>query len=190
MIRTDPPELVDDAATIARRIVELPLYRNAGAMLMRHVVWRVLEEVGDGTATAAVIAQALVREGTRHIAAGANPTSLCKGIEAACTEALLALDALKQPAEGSDALRPIALAAGRDEAVAEVIGEMHRAHGPDVVIVTQEWLANELATESADGAKWDGGFASSELVTDQERSLAWADEPYLLFTDVVLDRAE
>src|SRR5437879_13638220 len=62
MNRTDAPALVDDAATIARRIVELPLYRNAGGMLMRHVVWRVLDQVGDGTAKTAVIAQALLRE--------------------------------------------------------------------------------------------------------------------------------
>src|ERR671935_2194737 len=103
---------------------------------MRHVLWRVLDEVGDGTATAAVIAQAVVREGTRHIAAGANPQTLCKGIDAALVEALRALERMTEPLPGRGALRAIALAAGRDEAVADRILELHERHGDDVVIVT------------------------------------------------------
>jgi chaperonin GroEL len=190
LIRTDPPELVDDAATIARRIVELPLYRNAGAMLMRHVVWRVLEEVGDGTATAATIAQALVREAARQIAAGANPAILRRGVEAGLLEALAALDRLSSPLDGLAAVRRVAIAAGHDEAVADQIVEIHRQHGQEVVILTQEWLANELGVEVADGSKWNAGFASAEFVDDQERSLAWAESPYLLFTDVFVERAE
>jgi chaperonin GroEL len=187
--RTDPPELIDDAGTLARRIVELPLYRNAGGMLMRHLVWRVLDEVGDGTATAAAIAQALVREATRHIAAGANPAVLRRGVEAGLEEALAALERLAEPVE-VEGLGGIALAAGHDRAVAEKIVEIHRQHGLEVVISVQEWLANELAVEVADGSKWDAGFASAELVTDQARSMAWAEEPYLLFTDAWVERAE
>ena len=157
---------------------------------MRHLVWRVLDEVGDGTATAAAIAQALVREATRQIAAGANPAVLRRGIEAGLDEALAALGALARPADGLNALCGIALAAGHDRAVAEQIVEIHRQHGMDVVITVQEWLANELAVEVADGAKWDGGFASAEFVTDQARSLAVIEEPYLLFTDAWIERAE
>jgi chaperonin GroEL len=188
--RTDPPELMDDGGTLARRIIELPLYRNAGGMLMRHMVWRVLDEVGDGTATAAAIAQALVREAARQIAAGANPAVLRRGVEAGLVEALEALGRLAQPVDGLEALRGIALAAGRDQAVAGKIVEIHREHGMDVVVSVQEWLANELVVEVADGSKWDAGFASAEFVTDQARSLAWVEEPYLLFTDAWVERAE
>ena len=86
--RGESPEVIDDAATLARRIIELPLYLNAGGMLMRHAVWRVLDQVGDGTATAAVIAQALLRETTRQIAAGANPAVLRRGIDDGLVQAL------------------------------------------------------------------------------------------------------
>src|SRR5579884_4049339 len=190
MIRTNPPEILDDAATLARRIVELPLYVNAGGMLMRHVVWRVLDQVGDGTATAAVIAQALAREAARHIAAGANPATLRDGIEAGLMEALDALDRLARPTEGLEQLRAIAVAAGHDEAVADKIVEIHRQHGMEIVISIQEWLSNELAVEVADGSKWDGGFASSEFINDPARNLVWSEGPYLLFTDLFVERAE
>ncbi|HLH75044.1 MAG TPA: TCP-1/cpn60 chaperonin family protein, partial [Chloroflexota bacterium] len=190
MIRTNPPEILDDAATLARRIVELPLYVNAGGMLMRHVVWRVLDQVGDGTATAAVIAQALAREAEGLIAAGANPAILRDGIEAGLVEALDALDRLAQPIEGLPALRQIALAAGHDEAVADKIVEIHQQYGMDIIISTQEWLSNELTVEVADGAKWDSGFASSEFINDPARNLVWSESPYLLFTDLFVERAE
>jgi chaperonin GroEL len=190
MNRTDPPELLDDAASVARRIVELPLYRNAGGMLMRHLVWRVLDQVGDGTATASVIAQALLREANRQIAAGANPALLRRGIDSGLVQALEALDRLARPIQGLEALRQVALAAGHDEAIADAIIEIHRRYGMDIVISVQEWLANELAIEVADGAKWNGGFASSEFVNDPERGLAWAESPYILVTNLFLERAE
>ncbi len=190
MNRWDPPEISDDAATIARRIVELPLYRNTGGMLLRHVVWRVLDQVGDGTATTAVIAQSLLRETTRQIAAGANPAVLRKGIDDGLVQALEALDSLAVPVDTLEALRSIALGAGHDEAVADRIAEIHDKHGWDITICIQEWLANELAVEVVDGWKWDSGFASSEFVTAKERGLAWAESPFLLFTNVFLESAE
>src|SRR5258708_11478258 len=190
MNRWDPPEISDDAATIARRIVELPLYRNTGGMLLRHVVWRVLDQVGDGTATTAVIAQSLLRETTRQIAAGANPAVLRKGIDDGLVQALEALDSLAVPVDTLEALRSIALGAGHDEAVADRIAEIHDKHGWDITICIQEWLANELAVEVVDGWKWDSGFASSEFVTAKERGLAWAESPFLLFANVFLESAE
>jgi chaperonin GroEL len=191
MNRWETPEVIDDAATIARRIVELPLYRNAGGMLMRHAVWRVLDQVGDGTATAAVIAQALLRETTRYIADGANPAVMRKGIEDGLVRALEVLDTLALPVESLDALRCIALGACHDEAVAERIAEIHDKYGWGVTICLQEWLTNELAVEFADGWKWgEGGYASSEFITDQERGLVWSEQPFILFTNVFLEFAE
>jgi chaperonin GroEL len=191
MNRWETPEISDDAATIARRIVELPLYRNTGGMLMRHVVWRVLEQVGDGTATAAVIAQALLRETTRHIADGANPAVLRKGIEDGLAQALDALETLALPVDNLAALRSIALGACHDEAVADKIAEIHDKCGWNVTICLQEWLTNDLNVEVADGWKWgEGGFASSDFITDNEHGLAWAKEPFVLFTNVFLESAE
>ncbi|MGH2459651.1 MAG: TCP-1/cpn60 chaperonin family protein, partial [Chloroflexota bacterium] len=190
MIRTDPPEIFDDAATVARRIVELPLYVNAGAMLMRHLVWRVLDQVGDGTATAAVIAQALLDQATRAIASGANPANLRRGIESGLELALAAVDRQTSPIDGIDNVRRIALAAGHDQEIADTIAAIHEKFGMEIVISIREWLANELSLEIADGSKWESGFASSEFITDVPRNLAWSENPYLLLSDHFLERAE
>ena len=188
--RTEAPIFTDDAATVARRIIELPLLRNTGGMLMRHVVWRSFDQVGDGAATTAVIAQALLREATRVIAAGANPAVLRQGIDAALVEALEALDRLAIPVETLEAIRRIAVGAGHDQAVADKIAEIHEQYGWDIVICTQEWLANELAVEVVDGVKWDGGYVASEFITEEERRLAWSVQPLILITNVFLDKAE
>lgn len=190
MIRTESPEILNDAATIAERIVELPLYENSGAMLMRHLVWHVRDQVGDGTATAAVIAQALLRETTRHIAAGANPANLRKGIESGLACALEALDGLAKPALGLETLRDVALAACNDEELVDKLIEIYGTYGLDIVVSLQDWLANETSVEVADGAKWDSGFASPTFVNDPDRAIAWADEPSLVITNDFLERAE
>lgn len=190
MVRTNAPEILNDAATVAQRIVELPLAYNAGGMLMRHLAWRVLNRVGDGTATAAVIAQAVLREATRCMAAGANPAALRDGIESGLDRALAAIDGLATPADDLDAIYQVALAAGQDEAIAYKIAEIYQSYGLDVTIVVQENVANGLSFEKADGWKWDGGFASPEFITDVPRNLAWAEKPYVLITNVWLERAE
>ena len=124
MNRAESPEILSDAAATARRIVELPVYVNAGGMLMRHLVWRVYDQVGDGTATAAVIAQALVHEAARYIAAGANPAGLRKGIENGLIQVLDHLEG--QAVELSDVewLYDVALAAGQDEELAGTIASI------------------------------------------------------------------
>lgn len=190
MIRTNSPEILDDAATVARRIVELPLPLNSGGMLMRHLVWRVLDQVGDGTATAAVIAQTLLNETTRYVASGANPPILRKGIESGLEQALDALDRQAQCIKGVSQVRDIALAACHDADIADVVGQIHEKMGMDVVICLQDWLANELTVEVADGAKWNSGFASSDFINDVERNLAWSENPWILLTNLDLDRAE
>lgn len=190
MSRTDSPELLDDAATIARRIVELPLRHNTGAMLMRHLVWRVLDQVGDGTATAAVLAQALVREGARHIAAGAHPVGLRRGVETGLLQALEALDALRRPLQGLPMLHAVALAACHEEELADVVIGIYKQYGEEIIIALQESQASGLTVEVADGSKWDSGFASPSFVNDPERNLAWSRHCRLLLTNVELERAE
>lgn len=190
MVRTEPPEILSDAATAARRIVEMPYHLNTGAMLMRHLVWRVYDQVGDGTATAAVIAQALVDEATRYIAAGANPQSLRQGIESGLVQALHALETQAVPEDSLDMLGRVALAAGNDTELAKTIVEIYRKYGRNISISIQEWLANDLNVEVADGSKWSSGYVSSEFINDPERGLAWASEPYIVFSNLTLDRAE
>lgn len=190
IVRTNPPEILNDGATVAQRIVELPLYYNSGGMLMRHLAWRVLNRVGDGSATAAVIAQAVLREATRCIAAGANPALLREGIESGLPLALAAIDALATSADDLDSIYQVALAACHDEAIARKIAEIYLRYGLDITIVVQEHVATGLSFEKADGWKWDGGFASPEFITDAPRNLAWAENPYVLITNVWLERAE
>jgi chaperonin GroEL len=190
MDRTESPELLDDASLVAQRIVDAPLHLNSGAMLMRHLVWRVADRVGDGTATAAVIAQALLRETTRHMAAGANPAVMRKGIESGLLQALASLDGLVMPVQDMDHLRHVALAAGHDDELASTITGIYEQRGLDIVISLQEWQANTLSVEVADGSKWDSGYASQAFINDPDRGLAWSEDPYLLFTNDFLETAE
>jgi chaperonin GroEL len=178
------PELLDDAGTILRRVIEMPdKYENMGAMLMRHLAWKVKEEVGDGTATAIVIAQQVLTETTRYVEAGGNAMFIARGIEQGLAAALKALDAQSITVDTQDEITRVALAATGDEEMARYLGEMFDIVGADGTITVEESKRAGLDRRYIEGVTWDKGYVSPYMVTDQDRMEATLDSPVLLVTD-------
>ncbi|MHB1294922.1 MAG: chaperonin GroEL [Anaerolineae bacterium] len=185
------PELLKDAATVARRVIQLPdRVEDAGAMLMRHMVWRVREEVGDGSATTAVLAQAIASEVERMMAAGAIPALLRRGIERATDAAVKALEEMSVPLEGEERIAAVATAATADPAIGKLLGEMYDVLGPNANIIMEPYVATFHDRAYHDGARFKGGFVSPYLLTDQARRLAVLDDVYILIADQSFETVE
>jgi len=185
------PELLTDAATIARRIIQLPdRAEDAGAMLMRHMVWRVREEVGDGSATTAVLAQAIAREVEHMVAAGANPMSVRRGIERATEAAVKALDAMSVPLEGEERIAAVATAATGNAEIGKILGEMYDVLGPDANIVIEPYIATYHDRAYHEGARFKGGYLSPYMLTDTVRRLVVLDDVYVLVADMAFNSIE
>jgi chaperonin GroEL len=178
------PELLDDGGTILRRVIELPdKYENMGAMLMRHLAWKVKEEVGDGTTTAIVLAQALMHAATKYIEAGGNPMMMRRGIERGLAAALAHLDTLSTRVETQEEITRVAIAATGDEEMGRHLGEMFDIVGPDGTITVEESQKNGVDRRYIEGLTWDKGYISPYMVTDQDRMEATLDSPLILITD-------
>jgi chaperonin GroEL len=179
------PELLDDGGTILRRVIELPLhYENMGAMLIRQLAWKVKEEVGDGTATAVVLAEAVMKEATRYIEAGGNPMIIRRGIEKGLKVALEHLDTLKTPVDTQQEITQVAVAATGDEEMGKLLGEMFDIVGPDGTITVEESARAFLDRRYIEGVTWDKGYVSPYMVTDEDRMEAVLDSPLCLVTDL------
>lgn len=185
---TRPPELLDDGATIARRIVEVPdAYVNMGAMLLRHVMWGVHERVGDGATTAAVLMQALVREGVRLSAAGWNPMMMRRGIEVGLERCLAALKDMARPVETEADVTGLAFAASGDMALAKRLGEIFDTLGADGHVEVQQGYRTGISHEYIEGAYWNSGWVSSAFATNDLQNEAKLTDAYVL---VARDRIE
>jgi chaperonin GroEL len=182
------PELLTDAATIARRILALPgSVETAGAMLMRHMVWRVRAEVGDGSATTAVLALSIAKEVEHVIAAGANAMMVRNGIERATEIAVKALDELSTPLEGEERIAAVAAAATGDREIGRLLGEMYDVLGPNANIVIEPYIATYHDRAYHEGARFAGGYLSPYLLTDTVRRVAVLDDVYVLVADMMFD---
>ncbi|MCB0029519.1 MAG: hypothetical protein KDE28_16505, partial [Anaerolineales bacterium] len=160
------PQLLHDAATAARRMIALPDRReDVGAMLLRHLVWQVHQQLGDGSATTAVLAQALLHEGTRMVAAGANSTLLLNGMRKAVAATLAALQTMAQPVAGQEALAAVAQAATGEEDLSWVIGEMVSLLGVNAYISVENYVAPYLERAYLEGGHWSGKLSSPYLIT-------------------------
>ncbi|MCX2734198.1 chaperonin GroEL [Saccharopolyspora sp. NFXS83] len=174
------PQVTNDGVTIAREIELEDPYENLGAQLAKNVATKTNDVAGDGTTTATVLAQALVKEGLRNLAAGANPASLGKGIQAATDAVVEALKAKATPVKGRDNIAQIATVSSRDENIGALVGEAMEKVGEDGVISIEEssTLATEL--EVTEGVQFDKGFVSPYFVTDSERQEAVLEETQIL----------
>jgi len=189
--RPNETERLVDGATIARRIIEIPgRAENVGAMLMRHMAWRMHEEIGDGCATMAVLAQRILEEGYRCIVAGANPMMLRRGIEIATKVALEALQKMAQPIEGEEHLAQMATALTGDPELGKILGEMLDTLGADGAVIVEEYMGPYLDRQYVDGTRYDGGYASFHFVTDPVRREAVLEAPRILITDQDVQRVE
>ncbi|MHB0858923.1 MAG: chaperonin GroEL [Anaerolineae bacterium] len=185
------PELLKDAATVARRVIQLPdRVEDAGAMLMRHIVWRVREEVGDGSATTAVLAQAIATEVDRMIAAGASPALLRRGIEKATDVAVKALEEMSLLLEGEDRIAAVATAATAEPGIGKLLGEMYDVLGPNANIIIEPYVATFHDRAYHEGARFKGGYLSPYLLTDSIRHLTVLDDVYVLVADMTFDSVE
>lgn len=161
------PEMITDAATIARRMLALPhRAEDVGAMILRNLVWRMHLKAGDGCATAAVLAQAILRQAYRFRAAGANAMSLQKGINQATAVACHALWQMARPLTNPDDLVLLAQGVTNDLNLSRVLGEIFAHFGPDAYVIIEDYAAPYLERVYYPGGRWDGQLASPYLITE------------------------
>ncbi|MGY1825549.1 MULTISPECIES: chaperonin GroEL [unclassified Blastococcus] len=174
------PTITNDGVTIAREIELEDPYENLGAQLAKNVATKTNDVAGDGTTTATVLAQALVHEGMRNVAAGANPMALGRGMRAAADAVHAALDAVAIPVEKREAIAGVATISAQDAEVGELIGEAMERVGKDGVITVEE--SNTLSTELdvTEGVQFDKGYLSPYFVTDQEAMEAVLEDALVL----------
>jgi chaperonin GroEL len=184
------PEILDSGATIARRTIQLadPL-EDMGGMIVRHLAWRQFETVGDGTATAVVLAQRLIHEANRCVTAGWSPVPLKRGIERGLQVALAELRRQARTIELPEEIAGVVAGVVRDPKVAEMIGEIVDSVGPDGAILVENAQATETVYEYVDGVRWNEGYFSSFFVKEGSATVRLLN-PRILFTDHFLDRAE
>ncbi|HJT96217.1 MAG TPA: chaperonin GroEL, partial [Mycobacterium sp.] len=181
---TGPPTITNDGVTIAREIQLSDPFANMGAQLVKEVAMKTNGVVGDGTTTATVLAQAMVREGLRAVDAGANPMRVRRGIERTVPVVLQALAEHSIALGGrSDLLRIATLAASDDEAIGEIIARAVEHVGEAGVITTEESEVLGLTVDVVDGIEFDHGYISAYMVTDPERMEAVVDNPVILLTN-------
>jgi chaperonin GroEL len=177
-----PPAITNDGVTIAREVELDDPHENLGAQLAKNVATKTNDVAGDGTTTATVLAQALVREGLRNVAAGANPTALKRGIDAAVDAVTAALMEAARPIDTQDEIAHVATISGQDPVIGTLVGEAMSKVGKDGVITVEEssTLATEL--EFTEGMQFDKGYISPYFVTDPEAMSAVLDDPFILIT--------
>ena len=174
------PTITNDGVTIAREIDLDDPFENLGAQLAKAVATKTNDVAGDGTTTATVLAQALVHEGMRNVAAGANPMALGRGMRAALDAVHAALDAAATPVEDRAAISGVATISAQDSAVGELIGEAMERVGKDGVITVEESNTLETDLDVTEGVQFDKGYLSPYFVTDQEAMEAVLDDALVL----------
>jgi chaperonin GroEL len=174
------PSITNDGVTIAREIELTDPYENLGAQLAKSVATKTNDVAGDGTTTATVLAQAMVRGGLRNVAAGANPTALGRGIAAAATAIASALAAKATPVAGQQAISQVATVSSRDPQIGALIGEAMTKVGEDGVITVEESSTMATELEITEGIAFDKGYVSPYFVSDPERMEAVLTDAYIL----------
>jgi len=177
------PAVVDDGVSIAKEIELQDPFENMGAQLAKEVASKTNDVAGDGTTTATVLAQALVREGMKNVAAGANPMALQRGLQKGVAVVIDALRDMAEPVVGKEQIAQVAGNSANDEAVGETIAEVMEKVGKDGVITVEESKGLHLETEFVEGMQFDRGYVSPYFVTNTERMEAALDDPYILITD-------
>jgi chaperonin GroEL len=174
------PTITNDGVTIAREVELDDPYENLGAQLVKEVATKTNDIAGDGTTTATVLAQALVREGLRNVAAGASPASLKKGIDAAVAAISKQLHANSREVDGKEDIAAVAALSAQDPAVGELIADAFDKVGKDGVITVEESQTFGVDLEFTEGMQFDKGYLSPYFATDQERMEAVLEDPYVL----------
>ena len=177
------PTITNDGVTIAKEIeVENP-FENMGAQLAKEVATKTNDVAGDGTTTATILAQAMVREGLKNVAAGANPMGLKRGIEKAVEVVVEGIKKASKSVESKEDITHVAAISAADDEIGKLIAEAMEKVGKDGVITVEESQSMGTELEVVEGMQFDRGYVSMYMVTDSERMEAVLDEPYILLTD-------
>ena len=177
------PTITNDGVTIAREIELEDVFENQGAQLVREVATKTNDIAGDGTTTATLLAQAIVREGLRMVAAGANPMAIKKGIEAAVEETVASIKKQSREVSGKEDIARVATISARDRAVGDVIADAIEKVGKDGVVNVEESNTFGMDLEFTEGMQFDKGYLSPYMITDPERMEAVLEDPYILIAN-------
>ncbi|MCD8084410.1 MAG: chaperonin GroEL [Clostridiales bacterium] len=177
------PLITNDGVTIAKEIELEDPYENMGAQLVKEVATKTNDVAGDGTTTATVLAQAMINEGMKNLAAGANPIVLRKGMKKATGAALDAIKEMSQPIEGKDSIARVAAISASDDEVGEMVADAMEKVSNDGVITIEESKTMKTELDLVEGMQFDRGYVSAYMCTDMDKMEAVLDDPYILITD-------
>jgi chaperonin GroEL len=177
------PLITNDGVTIAREIELQDPFENMGAQLVKEVATKTNDVAGDGTTTATLLAQAIIREGLKNVAAGANPMIIKRGINKAVEVAVGELKRISKPIEGKSAIAQVASISAADEEIGSLIAEAMEKVGKDGVITVEESNTFGTTLDIVEGMQFDRGYVSMYMITDTEKMEAVLDDPYILITD-------
>ena len=177
------PLITNDGVTIAKEIELEDPFENMGAQLVKEVATKTNDVAGDGTTTATLLAQAIIHEGMKNVAAGANPMGIKRGIEAAVAEAVEGLKEISKPVENKQAIAQVASISAADDNIGALISDAMEKVGNDGVITVEESKTMKTELNIVEGMQFDRGYASAYMVTDTDKMEAVLDNPYILITD-------
>jgi chaperonin GroEL len=177
------PTITNDGVTIAREIEVEDVFQNQGAQLVREVATATNDVAGDGTTTATVLAQAIVRQGLKNVAAGANPLALKRGIELAVDQVVKNIELQAKEISGKDQIARVATISAGDDEIGDVIADAIDKVGKDGVVNVEEGQTFGMDLEFTEGMQFDKGYISPYMVTDQERMEATLEDPYILIAN-------
>ncbi|MCD8224193.1 MAG: chaperonin GroEL [Clostridiales bacterium] len=177
------PLITNDGVTIAKEIELEDPYENMGAQLVKEVATKTNDVAGDGTTTATVLAQAMINEGMKNLAAGANPIVLRKGMKKATEAAVEAIKKMSQPIEGKEQIARVAAISASDDGVGELVADAMEKVSNDGVITIEESKTMKTELDLVEGMQFDRGYVSAYMCTDMDKMEANLDDPYILITD-------
>ncbi|HEX8805666.1 MAG TPA: chaperonin GroEL [Candidatus Aquilonibacter sp.] len=177
------PTITNDGVTIAKEIELSDTFENMGAQLVKEVASKTNDIAGDGTTTATVLAQAIIREGLRNVTAGSNPLLIKRGIEKAVDVAVEEMGSFKKDVDTKEKIAQVASISANDTEIGDLIAEAMEKVGKDGVITVEESRTLKTEVETKDGMQFDKGYISPYMVTDSERMEAVLDNPYILVTE-------
>ena len=177
------PLITNDGVTIAREIELEDAVENKGAQLVKEVATKTNDVAGDGTTTATLLAQSMIREGFKNVAAGANPMVLRRGIQGAAEAAVAKIATISKPVETKESIAQVAAVSAADEQIGQLIAEAMEKVGKDGVITVEEAKSLGTTLDVVEGMQFERGYLSAYMVTDTDKMEAVLDNPYILLTD-------
>ena len=177
------PMITNDGVTIAKEIELEDKFENMGARIVKEVSEKTNDVAGDGTTTATVLAQSMIKEGVKNVAAGADPMAIKRGIDKAVDEAVKAIKAISSPVNGKDDIARVASISANNQEIGDLIAEAMERVSKDGVITIEESKTSNTELKIVEGMQFDKGYVTPYLVTDTEKMEAVVDSPYILITD-------